>query len=221
MHHMTDEQHIQDIAAQLSHPQGQKGLDMAAMMHDTNIAMTLHSLDHLQLAAQHKILELGHGNCAHLAQLLMRKPALHYTGLEISSLMQQEAIRLNQAAIDNQQADFQTYDGTHLHFAAAQFDRIFTVNTLYFWQQPLQLLTQLYQVLKPQGIFNLTFADKSFMQQLPFTKYQFQLYDIEQLKQLIAQTNFRIEAHYTAQDRVKNKLGVWVERSFSTLCLSK
>lgn len=216
---MTDRQILEEIAAQLRNPQGSKGIEMAEMMHQTNIAMTLHSIAHLDLAHHHHILELGHGNCGHLSHLMAQQEGLHYTGLEISGLMQQEAIRLNQPFIHQKQAEFLLYDGVNLDFAAPQFDRIFSVNTLYFWQQPVTLLNELYRVLKPHGLVNLTFAQKDFMQQLPFTQYDFELYDLEKLKLLVDQTAFEIKNFAIQQDTVKSKIGDLVKREFITVTL--
>lgn len=218
---MNDETLVKEIAAQLRNPQGQKGIEMAEMMNQTNIAMTLHSIACLDLKQHQSILELGHGNCGHLAHLLAQQDGLHYTGLEISALMQQEAIRLNQSFITQQHAEFLLYDGLKLNFSAQQFDRIFSVNTLYFWQQPVALLNELYRVLKPHGLLNLTFAQKDFMQQLPFTQYDFELYDLEKLEHLVGQTAFQIKTYSTQQDVVKSKMGDLVKREFITVTLIK
>ncbi|WP_213062693.1 class I SAM-dependent methyltransferase [Acinetobacter populi] len=218
---MTDETLVKEIAAQLRNPQGQKGIEMAEMMNQTNIAMTLHSIACLDIEPHQSILELGHGNCGHLAHLLAQQEGLHYTGLEISALMQQEAIRLNQSFMTQKQAEFLLYDGLNLNFAEQQFDRIFSVNTLYFWQQPVALLNELYRVLKPHGLLNLTFAQKDFMQQLPFTQYNFELYDLEKLEHLVSQTTFQIKTYSIQQDVVKSKMGDLVEREFMTATLYK
>lgn len=218
---MTDETLVKEIAAQLRNPEGQKGIEMAEMMNQTNIAMTLHSIACLDLEPHQSILELGHGNCGHLTDLLAQKEGLHYTGLEISALMQQEAIRLSQSFITQKQAEFLLYDGLNLNFAEQQFDRIFSVNTLYFWQQPVALLNELYWVLKPHGLLNLTFAQKDFMQQLPFTQYDFELYDLEKLEHLVSETTFQIKTYSIQQDVVKNKMGDLVEREFMTVTLYK
>ncbi|KAA8732387.1 class I SAM-dependent methyltransferase [Acinetobacter qingfengensis] len=218
---MADIETLQQIAAQLRQPQGEKGLEMAAMMHQSNWPMTKHCIDLLQLDAKQHILELGHGNAAHLDYLLKQQAHLYYEGLEISELMYEEAQHLNHTAIMKQQAHFQCYDGFTLPFTSATFDRIFSVNSIYFWQQPKAFLQALGDLLKPQGLINLTFADKTFMQTLPFTQFNFELYDLEQLQTLAESSNLFIQQHTAAQDQVKSKAGDWVNRHFLTVTLYK
>ena len=82
------------------------------MMHHTNVGMTQAGFTALKLPFSAHLLEIGHGNAAHLP-LLQQIAGLHYTGLEVSSLMQQEAMRLNQAAVAAHMAEFRHYDGKY------------------------------------------------------------------------------------------------------------
>lgn len=217
---MSDQQQAQRIAAQLRLPTGEQGLEMAALMASSNWPMIAHCIQHLELQANQRILELGHASAAHVDFLLKQQPGLFYQGLEISPLMHSHAQALNQQAIRQHQADFQLFDGVHPKLDQPRFDRIFSVNTLYFWSEPVQLLRALYQLAKPQCIFNLCFGEKRFMQSLAFSQYNFTLYDLAELEQLIAQTDWQILQPIHAQDRVQNKLGDWVDRQFITLRLS-
>ena len=103
---MADNEELKSIASQLRRPQGKKGIEMAEMMNGTNISMTFHSIDKLGVLDHNKILELGHGNCGHLAYLLNQRGGLAYYGLEVSELMHKEAQRINQAYIGTGQASF-------------------------------------------------------------------------------------------------------------------
>ena len=42
-----------------------------------------------------------------------------------------------------------------------------TVNTIYFWSNPVKLIGEIERTLKLNGICVLTFGDKDFMQKLP------------------------------------------------------
>jgi SAM-dependent methyltransferase len=217
---MTEEE-LKNIATQLKHPHGAKGLDMAAMMHATNIGMTLSAIESLSIAAQDTILELGHGNAGHLKFILSQHPAVRYHGLEMSSLMHEEAKAINQAYTEKGQAAFHLYDGMDIPFEGNTFDKIFTVNTLYFWAKPQELLAALYRVLKPGGRLSITFAQKSFMETLPFTRFGFELYDTEKAKALISQTPFMMVAAISKTEKVKNKMGELVDREHTTLTVTK
>lgn len=212
---------LQEIASQLKHPTGEKGIEMANMMHETNINMTRHSVQNLNISAGNSILELGHGNAGHAAFIFEQAGNLKYYGLEMSELMFQEARRINRNFVSQKQAFFSIYDGNIILFEAASFDKIFTVNTIYFWQDPQKLLLEIYRVLKPNGNFCLTFAEESFMKTLPFTQFEFELYSTEKALQLIEKTDFRVFHTESQTEKVKSKTGELVDRAFTTIVLEK
>lgn len=215
------QEELQAIASQLKHPKGEKGIEMANMMNETNINMTRHSIQNLHIASGNTILELGHGNAGHLEFIFEQAENLKYYGLEMSELMFQEARQINRNYVSQKQAFFSIYDGNTIPFQEASFDKIFTVNTLYFWQEPEKLLLEIYRVLKPKGILCITFAEESFMKQLPFTQFEFELYSTEKANKLIEKTPFKIINAPTQTEKVKSKTGELVDRAFTTLVLEK
>lgn len=216
-----EQKDLQELASQLSHPKGEKGIEIADMMNATNIGMTLHAIASLVLSGNEKVLELGHGNAGHVKYLLEPHPAVHYDGLEMSELMHAEAKKINHHFIEMQQASFHLYDGGKIPFPGNHFDRIFTVNTIYFWADPPALLAELYRVLKADGRLCMTFAQESFMKQLPFTAYGFELYSTDKLEKLIAKSAFKIQKMESQTEQVRSKLGDLVDREFTTVTLCK
>ncbi|MBZ4041681.1 class I SAM-dependent methyltransferase [Flavobacterium hibisci] len=212
---------LQAIASQLKHPTGEKGIEIANMMHETNINMTRHSIQNLNISSGNSILELGHGNAGHVEFLFEQAENLKYYGLEMSELMFQEARQINRNFVSQKQAFFSVYDGNIIPFDAASFDKIFTVNTIYFWQDPQKLLLEIYRVLKPNGNFCLTFAEESFMKTLPFTQFEFELYSTEKALKLIEKTVFRVVYTESQTEKVKSKTGELVDRAFTTIVLEK
>ncbi|MEN2399671.1 class I SAM-dependent methyltransferase [Flavobacterium sp. MC2016-06] len=215
------QEELQAIASQLKHPTGEKGIEMGNMMNETNINMTHHSIQNLNISKENKILELGHGNGGHLEFLMEQSENLKYYGLEMSDLMFQEARQINRNFVSQKQAFFSLYDGNIIPFEDSFFNKIFTVNTLYFWQEPEKLLAEIYRVLKPDGNFCLTFAEESFMKQLPFTQFEFELYSTEKVQQLIEKTDFKIVYTETLTEKVKSKMGELVDRDYTTIVLEK
>lgn len=213
------EKELREIASQLRTPQGAEGLEMGQKMHETNLNMILAAVHALNLADGERILEIGHGNAAHLTQILSQAKNLHYTGLDISQTMQEEAQRINADFIENGTASFHLYDGQQMPFEDKQFDKAITVNTIYFWDRPVGLLNETYRVIKPNGLFSICFAEKSFMKNLPFARYGFQLYSTEDVKNMVKQTSFELVDTETQTEQVKSKEGLNVERTFSTITL--
>ena len=207
------------LASQLSHPSGEKGLEIAEMMNETNSGMTKNAISNLKLTSGDAILELGHGNAGHLNFLFSFSERIHYTGLEISTLMNQEARQRNKNLIEAQKATFVLYDGKQIPLPDNQFDKLFTVNTLYFWKNPVEMLTELSRILKPKALFSLTFAHRSFMETLPFTPYGFTLYNPDEVMTLVLESVFDLNYEDSQIETVMTKDGQAVERQFSTFVL--
>jgi len=212
---------LKELAKQLGNPSGETGIEVANMMNATNIGMTKYAIESLNLDKDDVVLELGHGNCGHLSFLMDQTENLKYFGLEISELMQQQAIKLNQNYIQNNSANFKLYNGTDIPFNDESFDKIFTVNTFYFWKNPNLLLNEIYRVLKPNGILALTFADKSFMEKLPFTNFGFNLYSLNDAEELLQKNHFKIIESISQTEQVFSKTNEMVNRTFFTVVVKK
>lgn len=214
-----EKEQLEALAAQLGNPSGEKGIEVAEMMNETNIGMTKNSISNLQLSPGDAVLELGHGNAGHLDFLFSQANDIQYTGLEISSLMHEEAKQSNHAQIESGKARFLLYDGGKMPLENHSIDKVFTVNTIYFWKDPKMVFAELSRILKPEGTFALTFAHRSFMEMLPFTAFGFTLYNPDEILKIISETNFQLDHEDDQKEVVKTKTGESVERFFSTLVL--
>ncbi|MEK6480043.1 class I SAM-dependent methyltransferase [Catalinimonas sp. 4WD22] len=221
MEQEISEEELKSIAAQLSRPEGKEGIDMAQLMHETNINMTLSTIQLLALQPHDRLLELGHGNCAHLNEILKQAENVRYYGLEISAAMKEEAEKINAESVARDCAVYHLYDGNTIPFEDESFENIMTVNTIYFWEQAVALLKEIYRVLKKGGKVCITYAHKDFMQKLPFTRHGFELYDQEKIEKLVSQTSFTLADVVHKTERVKSKTGEMVERHFSVAVLEK
>lgn len=212
---------LQNLAEQLRCPKGKEGQDLAKIMNVTNKGMIASSLEALSLKPQLRILEIGPGSCAHLSSIMKKEKGLRYFGLEISATMVKEAIKNNTAYINRRKALFQLYNGYTVPYVHNFFDRIMTVNTVYFWEQPKDFLVEMHRVLKPDGICVITFANGDFMEKLPFVNSTFQLYSTERIKDLVGQTKFELSSFQTKEERVVSKDGSLVNRKYTVMVLKK
>lgn len=209
-----DNDFLQKLAAQLSCPQNNEGIDVANMMHDSNIGMTKKTIAALNITKGDLILEIGHGNCKHLSEILSEAENTSYYGLEISELMQKQAAENNITATQGNQASFHLYDGNKIPFSNNTFHKILTVNTIYFWEDAEAFIKEIYRVLKPGGRFAIGFADKDFMESLPFTAYGFDLYSKERAYALAEIAGFNVIDISSYTEKIRSKAGDEVERLF-------
>ena len=221
MKNIWSEEELKEIESQLSCPSGTNGIDVGKSMNEFNISMTLDTIEYLELEHKEAILEIGHGNCGHLDQILAQANQLKYTGLEISETMHQQAMAINESAILKGNIDFQLYDGHNLPFPDDTFDKIMTVNTIYFWEQPQKLIDELARVLKPQGHCIITYGQKVFMQAIPFVGPKFKLYDNDAIQSLVAPSQLHCAQIIDRTEQIKLNSDELVERKYSMAKLVK
>lgn len=215
-----EKQDLKILAQNLANPQGEKGIEIGKMMNATNIGMTLESIQTLLIEDDEHILEIGHGNADHVKSILNKATNIKYTGIDISETMHQEAKKRN--VIFENQADFVLYEGKKLSFQDKTFDKIFTVNTVYFWEQPVDYLNEIYRVLKDSGMFVLTFAQRDFMEKLPFTQFGFKLYSNTEMEEIISKSHFKRMKISEREEQIKSKTSEeTITRNYTILTIKK
>ncbi|BAV04226.1 Methyltransferase domain-containing protein [Filimonas lacunae] len=178
------------LAAQLRKPEGEAGHRVAENMNTSNSLIILHTIEKLHLQPNDAVLEIGMGNGFFCKDVLAAADNVTYTGCDFSPLMIQEANTFNQERISAGKASFYEASAHAMPFADNTFSKIFTVNTIYFWEQPVQELTEIHRVLQPGGRAIISLRTRTSMLQLPFTAYDFHLYEKEELLPLFAAAGF-------------------------------
>ena len=212
---------LREIAAQLRCPHGELGGVFAQTMNLRNLAQIAAALRLLDLRPHERVLELGFGNGGLLGYVLAQAQGLHYTGVEVSADMHAAALAFNQPFVAAGLADYVCYDGLRIPAADGVFDALFSVNTVYFWQDPAGLLADCARVLKPGGRLLLTFCERDFMQALPFSAFGFSLYDAADVRALAAALPLRVQGESRSRDWAVSKDNALLERESVHLCFVK
>ena len=106
--------------------------------------------------------------------------------------MVQEAATNNLPGIENNQAQFIKTKADQIPFDNGFFNKVFSVNTIYFWENPNLELTEIHRVLKKGALFILTVRSLESMKSIPITQYDFTLYNQEQLTELLSNKGFKL-----------------------------
>lgn len=151
--------HIQQlINSQYRHPRGAIGRAIGERMrrqHEPEVQWTLSLLD---VKPSDSILEIGFGAGRAIELLTTQATNGHITGIDLSQTMLRVARRRNAHAIETGQVDLRHGDVTTLPFEDAQFDKIFSIHTLYFWHDYPRAIAEIARVLKPRGMLVLAFS---------------------------------------------------------------
>ena len=78
-----------------------------------------------------------------------------------------------------------------LPFEANRFSKVCTVNTIYFWVDPLIALAQIHRVLKKDGRLVVCFRPREAVKNQKIMQHGFTLYDPEEVGVLLTKAGFR------------------------------
>ena len=187
-----EEHDLKEMAAQLRRPKGDLGVQIGELMNKGNGRINYDALQILNAGNEDRILEVGMGNGYFVSEILEKNPKVNYTGCDISEEMVAEALKINERFVKNKQADFIKGNLNALPFAQDAFDKIITINTLYFWDDESAVLSELKRVLKANGQLIVSFRPKHQMLNYPFTKYNFNLYSKEDFLQVLEKNHLKV-----------------------------
>lgn len=139
-------------------PSGIVGEMIGARMMRQHAAETLWTVSLLEIQPTDDILEIGFGAGRAVELAAAQATNGHITGIDLSQAMVRVASRRNARAMRAGRVTLRRGDATTLPFPAAQFDKILSIHTFYFWPDPLHTLSEIFRVLKPGGKVAITLS---------------------------------------------------------------
>jgi ubiquinone/menaquinone biosynthesis C-methylase UbiE len=114
--------------------------------------------------------------------------------------MVKEALKKNGDWVVQGRAAFIHSDILSLPYEKETFNKIFTVNTIYFWEQPAQVLSEIKRLLQPNGLLIIALRPKRLMEHYPFTRYGFNMYSKLEVTELLAGNGFHVSNVFENQE---------------------
>ncbi len=155
----------------------------------------------LLLQPANHVLEIGFGPGALINQIASITTEGHVEGVDFSESMLTEATKNNKRYISSNRVKIQKGDSKELNYADETFDKICTVNTLYFWNPPKVHLSEIFRVLKSGGRLVLGLRSSEQMESLPLDKTIFNTYSLNEAVSLISNVGFS-DVHIQERDGV-------------------
>ncbi len=127
-------------------PQGDAGTEMLSKMNESHYAVSGWGMAHFALAPHDRILDIGCGGGETLSRLAaMAEDAMLY-GADYSPVSVAASKQHNAAWIADGKMQIFEASVEQLPFPANFFQRIITVESFYFWPDPLENLREVYRV---------------------------------------------------------------------------
>jgi ubiquinone/menaquinone biosynthesis C-methylase UbiE len=180
------------MAAQMRKPSGWFGsVILRRLLNRMNMAVVESTISRIGLEPHHQLLEIGFGGGAALALVSKRLVTGVVTGVDFSPEMVREAERRFRHEIANGRLRVQLADIAALPFASATFDRVFTINTIYFWPDTVRGFAEIRRVLKPGGLAVIALRSRENMERISFTQHGFRLFSPPEVPPFMEQAGFK------------------------------
>ncbi len=146
------------VGRQQQCPAGIVGRIIGERMVRQHVPETLWTVSLLDLVAADRVLEIGCGAGRAVELVAAHVPEGHVTGIDLSRTMVRAASRRNARALRAGRVAVREGDVARLPFADQTFDKILSIHTLYFWQDPTRAMAEIGRVLRPGGLLALTLS---------------------------------------------------------------
>jgi ubiquinone/menaquinone biosynthesis C-methylase UbiE len=197
---ITMKQIYKYIARQFGNPTGFGGKISTLIMNCLNRKLYKVVLENLNIQTTDKILDIGFGNGYLVHRLSKRNPRKMF-GIDISPDMLKVATKKSRKKVEQGKVELLLADVQNLPFESASIDKIYTINTTYFWQDIHKGLAEIKRVLKPDGVFLNVIYLKEWLDKLPMTQYGFSKYTAEQIEKITIENGLKIERIFEIQSR--------------------
>lgn len=177
------------IGSQFGNPHGAVGTICCVIMNIINRAMYRKVIAAVNTGSDSKVLDIGYGNGYLLSRLYKKNQGILY-GIDVSEDMLKIASKRNKKGIYDGKINLFLGDCCDLKFDDKTFDFVTSVNTIYFWNNTLKGLKEIYRILGEQGIFFNVVYSKEWLRKLSYTKKGFQFFEKEDYINLGKQAGF-------------------------------
>ncbi|AFZ59629.1 class I SAM-dependent methyltransferase [Anabaena cylindrica FACHB-243] len=178
------------IANQLGFPSGWFGRLLLRLLNRNNAAMNDLVLQLLHLQSGVHVLEIGFGGGDLIHKIVNTGIPALIVGVERSP----EALNICQQRfqhfIHQDKVELYLADATKLPFPDHHFHRLCTVNTLYFWSDALQVLTECHRILLPGGKLVISYTSKAFLDKQKFSQHGFVAYEVAEVEMMLKTAGF-------------------------------
>lgn len=183
---------LRNLGLQLRKPSGFFGKIVSTMMIKWNRNRYKILINDLKIQPKDKLLEIGYGPGIGINMILNRCDSCNLFGIDYSELMHQKATKRNKQFVDSSRAKLMLGDFLETEIDVRDFDKVYCLNVVYFWDNLQKPFEKIYSLLKNDGLFCIYMDSKEDLSKVTFAEDDiFNKYTIEQVQEALKLAGFK------------------------------
>jgi ubiquinone/menaquinone biosynthesis C-methylase UbiE len=144
----------------------------------------------LDIQREDRILEIGFGTGKLIKEMADITTEGVVEGVDFSQTMLKQASKINKQHIAKGKVRLENGDCRTLPFDSLTFDKLCSINTLYFWKEPNKYLSEMFRVINHGGKIVIGFRDNEQMSNLNLSEDVFSTYSQDDVLNLLLDAGF-------------------------------
>jgi SAM-dependent methyltransferase len=179
------------LANQLAHPSGLLGkYIMGQLLNRMNSSHNSLVLNQLKVQRGDRVLEIGFGGADLLEKIVNQTSEIFVAGVELSDEMVENAKQRLHSWIATGCLDVQKGNIESLPYLDASFNKVCSVNTVYFWSNLAQSFAEIYRVIQPDGQLILGYIAPENVRSAGLENHGFLPYSTDELRTSLIKQGF-------------------------------
>ena len=184
------------IARQFRRPSGWLGNISARIMIKGNRNKYEALIKEMNIQSGDILLEIGYGPGLGIQMISQICESCSIHGIDFSKLMYKKASNYNRSIIDQGKVHLQYGDYLNMAIEQNQYDKIFCLNVVYFWDELHKPFEKTRSLLKTSGVFYIYMVDADALIEKKAPDSVFNKYSVEQLVESLKSAGFTQIEHY-------------------------
>jgi ubiquinone/menaquinone biosynthesis C-methylase UbiE len=185
------------IASQFKKPTGLFGIFASNAMIKNNRSKYEKLIKDMNIQPRDILLEIGYGPGTGINMIAEIYSTCTIHGIDFSPLMYKRASKYNKLYVDKGSVLLRHGDFLKMTVSSNDYDKIFCLNVVYFWNDLKEAYEKVLSLLKKGGTFHIYMADRSTLIEKKAPDSIFNKYSIEQVVESLKFAGFAEVEHYS------------------------
>jgi SAM-dependent methyltransferase len=197
------------LARQLGNPSGIFGrFVLAPLWNKRNSALNDAAFDRLALRPHDRVLEVGFGGGYLLGRMAAVVAEGFLAGVDVSPAMVAFCQKRFRSLVEANKLDLKCATAQTLPYPSGFFTKVCTVNSIFYWENVPQAISELWRVLEENGMLVMCFTCKTSLEDKQFAQHGLALYEDDQIGPMMKAAGFHAVSVTRALDRHREFLCV-------------